>query len=115
MDRRASLAFFLFMVVAVSYLMIKNRYWPPAPPVPPVLAAPTGPETAPAAAPKPADAPAAAPATSFPATRDVARVDDLVVDTDFYRVRLSNHGAGIRELKLKHYFTKVGIAGIPAK
>jgi YidC/Oxa1 family membrane protein insertase len=115
MDRRASLAFFLFMVVAVSYLMIKSRYFPPAPSAPPVAVVPAGPDIAPAAAPKPSDAPAAAPATSFPATRDVARVDDLVVDTDVYRVRLSNHGAGIRELKLKRYFVKVGVAGDPAK
>jgi len=119
MDRRASLAFFLFMLVAVGYLTVKNVMFPRAAAAPANAAAPPGPEAVPnAAAPTPAPtatAPAAVPVTSFPATRDVARVDDLVVDTDFYRVRLSNHGAGIRELKLKKYFTRIGIAGDPAQ
>ncbi|HET6163085.1 MAG TPA: YidC/Oxa1 family insertase periplasmic-domain containing protein [Planctomycetota bacterium] len=119
MDRRASLAFFLFMLVAVAYLTMKQVLFPRAAAAPVNAVAPPAPETAPnaaAAAPTPsAAAPAAVPVTSFPATRDVARVDDLVVDTDVFRVRLSNHGAGIRELRLKKYFTRVGIAGDPAQ
>jgi YidC/Oxa1 family membrane protein insertase len=118
MDRRASLAFFLFMLVAVAYLTMKQVLFPRAAAAPVNAAAPPAPEVQNAAAPTPtpsATAPAAAPVTSFPATRDVARVDDLVVDTDVYHVRLSNHGAGIRELRLKKYFTRVGIAGDPVQ
>jgi YidC/Oxa1 family membrane protein insertase len=118
MDRRASLAFFLFMMVVVAWVTWKQVTQPPLPPGPPVAASPdqanassVAPSSAEVAA-KPAPAPTP---TAFPATRDVALEDEIVVDTDLYRARLTNRGAALRELKLKRYFTTIGIAGDPDK
>jgi YidC/Oxa1 family membrane protein insertase len=122
MDRRASLAFFLFMMVLMAWVMLKQVNRPPLPATPPANVTPA---SAPDASGNPATAatdrsvaaqpaPAAAP-LAFPATKDVPLDENIVVDTDLFRVRLTNRGAGIRELKLKRHFTTTGIAGDPAR
>jgi YidC/Oxa1 family membrane protein insertase len=118
MDRRASLAFFLFMMVFAGWFSWKQINRPPLPPtVPPAITpdAANAPASAPTdvgATPKPAPAPAA---MAYPATKDVALDENIVVDTDLYRIRLTNRGGGIRELFLKKYFRTIGVAGDPAK
>lgn len=119
MDRRASLAFFLFMMVVVAWVTWRQVTHPPLPPSPPAAAPSNVANAANSAGPAASDPEAASKAepatTAFPATRDVPLDDDIVVDTDVYRARLTNRGAAIRELKLKRYFTTIGIAGDPAK
>jgi YidC/Oxa1 family membrane protein insertase len=118
MDRRASLAFFLFMIVVSAWLMWKQLHRPP--PAPPAeITTPASGET-PAKPPEPAAAPAPVPSpppapTAFEATHDVPLDDAIHVETDLYDARLTNRGGALRELRLKKYFRTAGIAGDPAR
>jgi YidC/Oxa1 family membrane protein insertase len=111
MDRkRLLLALVLSVAVLAGYPLVMNRFFPPPPPPEPVAtseqdassAKPSTPAPAPATATPAPRATAAAPGT--PATPVALR--DLVIETDYWKVTLTNRGAVATSWILKAYREK---------
>ncbi|HEX5228781.1 MAG TPA: membrane protein insertase YidC [Bryobacteraceae bacterium] len=101
MEQRLLLAFVLMGLV----LFLTPYFYKPAPPPPkPAAKAQT---QSPAAA-KPVTAPPPAPTTPAPGQIAASNEQQFVVDTDIYRVTLSNRGGTIRSWILKNYKDRAG-------
>src|SRR5690349_24466414 len=102
MDRkRLLLALVLSIAILMGYSLVMNRFFPPSPPVieepPPTPSQPAPSNPKPQApATSPATSPAKATATATPGTpAPVAQVPprDIVIDTPYWEVTLTNRGA----------------------
>src|ERR1700684_3810159 len=105
MEQRLLLAF-----VLMGLVLFLTPYFYKAPP-PPKTPAPVKSQTAPASSPavsKTAEAAPAAPATPVPGQIVATSEQQFVVDTDIYRVTLSNRGGTVRSWILKKYRDKQG-------
>jgi YidC/Oxa1 family membrane protein insertase len=110
MEQRLLLAF-----VLMGLVLFLTPYFYKAPPPPPKTTAPASSQTAPAASTaaspavsKTAEAAPAAPTAPVPGQIVGASEQQFVVDTDIYRVTLSNRGATVRSWILKKYRDKLG-------
>ena len=106
MEQRLLLAFLLMgLVLFVTPYIYKA---PPPPRKPAPASAPAGQPSQ--AAKKLETVPVKQPATSEPAPGQIqaGAEQEFTVDTDFYRVRFSNHGAVVRSWVLKKYFDHNG-------
>jgi len=105
METRLLLAFLLMGVVLFVTPYI---YKPPPPPKKPVVTPATTQQTtqpAPTSEKKKAEP---APATPAPGQIQAAAEQEFTIDTDIYRVRLSNRGAVVRSWVLKKYLDHLG-------
>ncbi|MBL8843428.1 MAG: membrane protein insertase YidC [Planctomycetes bacterium] len=108
-DRRPVSAFVVFIIFMATFFSVRSCQKAKEPPV-----APPGESNAAPIVAEPAPA-AVEGAPAFAATTGVERDDAIVVDTDRFRARFSNHGAVLLELLLKDYFRAPGDGADPAK
>lgn len=108
MEKRLLLAFGLMFVVLLSMPYIMGKLQPPAPAKKETKQAAQTPAPAPAAvAAQPAAMSAAAPAGAQPPV-GAAKEETFVLETELYRVTLSNRGANVRSWILKKYKDQAG-------
>ena len=106
MEQRLLLAF-----VLMGLVLFLTPYFYKAPPPPAKTTAPASSQASPATAPavpKTAEAAPAAPATPVPGQIVAPSEQQFVVDTDIYRITLSNRGGTVRSWILKKYHDKEG-------
>ena len=106
MEQRLLLAFVLMGLVL---FLTPYFYKPPVPP--PKTTVPVKSQTAPVSAPavsKPAEAAPPAPAAPLPGQIGASTEQQLVIDTDIYRVTFSNRGGTVRSWILKKYTDRAG-------
>src|SRR5580693_7971876 len=104
METRQLLAFLLMGLVLFLTPYIYKAPPPPKKPVTPTPAAQTVQEKQPAVVP----ATPGAPAEQIPGQIHAAAEQEFIVDTDFYRVRFSNHGAAVTSWVVKKYLDHAG-------
>jgi YidC/Oxa1 family membrane protein insertase len=102
MEQRLLLAF-----VLMGLVLFLTPYFYKAPPPPPKTATPAQSKTSTAPA-KPAEAAASNPAAPVPGQIEATSEQQLVIDTDIYRVTLSNRGGTVRSWILKKYNDRAG-------
>ena|ERR1039458_1067808 len=100
MEMRLLLAFLLMGLVLFLTPYIYKAPPPPKKPVTPPVAAQVAEEKKPAAA---AAAAQAAPAEPVPGQIQSSAEQEFIIDTQFYRIRFTNHGAAVTSWVLKKY------------
>ena len=100
MEMRLLLAFLLMGLVLFLTPYIYKAPPPPKKPVTPPIAAQVAEEKKPAAA---AAAAQAAPAEPVPGQIQSSAEQEFIIDTQFYRIRFTNHGAAVTSWVLKKY------------
>ena len=101
------MAMILSMVVLLAYPFVMNRFFPPPPPEEVTL-----PELPPPPADKKPQGNATPTVTPAPATNVPLR--ELVINTDYWRVKLSNHGAVATSWLMPYYKDNGGLREIKA-
>ena len=99
MEMRLLLAFLLMGLVLFLTPYIYKAPLPPKKPVTPPIAAQVAEEKKPA----PAAASQAAPAEPVPGQIQSSAEQEFIIDTQFYRIRFTNHGAAVTSWVLKKY------------
>jgi YidC/Oxa1 family membrane protein insertase len=108
MEQRLLLAFLLMgLVLFLTPYFYKAPPPPPKKPAPALAGSQTSPTSSPPASKTPEAAPTA-PAAPVPGQIEGASEQQFVVDTDIYRVTLSNRGGTIRSWILKKYKDRAG-------
>ena len=105
MEMRLLLAFLLMGLVLFLTPYIYKAPPPPKKPVTPPIAAQVAEEKKPAAA---AAAAQAAPAEPVPGQIQSSAEQEFIIDTQFYRIRFTNHGAAVTSWVLKKYLDHAG-------
>ena len=105
MEMRLLLAFLLMGLVLFLTPYIYKAPPPPKKPVMPPVAAQVAEEKKPAAA---AAAAQAAPAEPVPGQIQSSAEQEFIIDTQFYRIRFTNHGAAVTSWVLKKYLDHAG-------
>ena len=104
MEMRLLLAFLLMGLVLFLTPYIYKAPLPPKKPVTPPIAAQVAEEKKPA----PAAASQAAPAEPVPGQIQSSAEQEFIIDTQFYRIRFTNHGAAVTSWVLKKYLDHAG-------
>ena len=104
MEMRLLLAFLLMGLVLFLTPYIYKVPPPPKKPVTPPIAAQVAEEKKPAAA----AASQAAPAEPVPGQIQSSAEQEFIIDTQFYRIRFTNHGAAVTSWVLKKYLDHAG-------
>ena len=104
MEMRLLLAFLLMGLVLFLTPYIYKAPPPPKKPVTPPIASQVAVEKKPA----PAAASQAAPAEPVPGQIQSSAEQEFIIDTQFYRIRFTNHGAAVTSWVLKKYLDHAG-------
>src|ERR1022692_2171159 len=104
MEMRLLLAFLLMGLVLFLTPYIYKAPPPPKKPVTPPIASQVAEEKKPA----PAAASQAAPAEPVPGQIQSSAEQEFIIDTQFYRIRFTNHGAAVTSWVLKKYLDHAG-------